>query len=142
MSRSVRRYTGEGGETLAAHGFRSNSKKALKASAQAYRKDTLLRQFRRQYPDERAEQIWQRIYCVAVSNYSAMSEHDQKQNRQALRQEYGGVGEPGSDAGTPCQRPREAVQQFRKALFGVIKCSKNSISHGLSGMAIVGCSCT
>lgn len=46
----------------------------------------LLRQFRRQHPDERPEQIWQRIYPKAIHNYGAMSELEQGDARQNLRE--------------------------------------------------------
>jgi hypothetical protein len=41
---------------------------------------------RRQYPGERPEQIWRRIYPEAISGYAGMSTVDQKNARQVLRE--------------------------------------------------------
>src|ERR1017187_8800850 len=41
-----------------------------------------LRQFRHQYPDERAAQHWQRVYPVAIPNYATMSGIEQSDARQ------------------------------------------------------------
>jgi len=46
----------------------------------------LLRQFRRQYPDNRGEEIWTRIYPQAIPGYEAMTELEQEDARQVLRE--------------------------------------------------------
>jgi hypothetical protein len=46
----------------------------------------LLRRFRRQYPNERGEKIWERIYPEAIPNYASMSEVEQADARQQLRE--------------------------------------------------------
>jgi len=46
----------------------------------------LLRQFRRQYPDNRGEEIWTRIYPQAIPGYEAMTELEQEDARRILRE--------------------------------------------------------
>jgi len=46
----------------------------------------LMAKFRRQFPGERAEQIWRRVYPVAIPNYATMTELEQSDARQALRE--------------------------------------------------------
>lgn len=46
----------------------------------------LIAQFRRQYPGERAEQIWSRVYPLAIPNYATMSELERSDARQELRE--------------------------------------------------------
>jgi hypothetical protein len=46
----------------------------------------LLRKFRRELPNERGQKIWKRIYPLAIPNYTDMSEVEQNDARQQLRQ--------------------------------------------------------
>jgi hypothetical protein len=46
----------------------------------------LLRQFRRQYTDERPTQRWKRIYPQAIPGYGAMTDIEQNDARQQLRE--------------------------------------------------------
>jgi hypothetical protein len=46
----------------------------------------LLARFRREYPSERAELLWRRVYALAIPNYDAMSEVEQLDARQQLRE--------------------------------------------------------
>jgi hypothetical protein len=46
----------------------------------------LLGKLRKQYPDERAAKIWQRIYPEAIPNYAGMNPIDQEDARQVLRE--------------------------------------------------------
>jgi hypothetical protein len=42
--------------------------------------------FRRQYPNERWVQIWERMYPLVIPNYATMSEMEQSDARQQLRE--------------------------------------------------------
>jgi hypothetical protein len=42
--------------------------------------------FRRLYPEERADQIWKRIYSVVIVGYEAMNEVEQKNASEQLRE--------------------------------------------------------
>ena len=46
----------------------------------------LLQQFRRQYPRERGEEIWRRIYPKAIPRFDAMTEAAQNDARHVLRE--------------------------------------------------------
>jgi hypothetical protein len=46
----------------------------------------LLRQFRRQYPDERAAQHWARMYPLVIAAYVDMNEVEQRDARERLRE--------------------------------------------------------
>ena len=46
----------------------------------------LLRKFRRQHSEERPAQQWRRIYPEAITNYATMSESEQTDARQQLRE--------------------------------------------------------
>jgi hypothetical protein len=47
----------------------------------------LMARLRRQYPNERAELLWRRVYPEAIPNYNAMNEIQQLDARQQLRNE-------------------------------------------------------
>lgn len=46
----------------------------------------LMAKFRREFPSERAEEIWRRVYPVAIPNYATMTELEQSDARQELRE--------------------------------------------------------
>jgi hypothetical protein len=46
----------------------------------------LLRQFRRQYPKDSGGKIWERIYPQAIPDYASLSELEQADARQELRE--------------------------------------------------------
>src|SRR5262245_24011686 len=45
----------------------------------------MLRRLKRQYPGERLEKIWKRIYPLAIPGYEVMSKKEQGDARQQLR---------------------------------------------------------
>jgi hypothetical protein len=46
----------------------------------------LRRKFKREYPNDRGAKIWERIYPKAIPNYASMSELEQADARQQLRE--------------------------------------------------------
>ena len=46
----------------------------------------LLRKYGRQYPDERAELIWRRVYPEVIRYYTGITEVEQADARQELRE--------------------------------------------------------
>src|SRR5207253_762322 len=47
---------------------------------------SLMAKFKHQYPGERSAGIWKRIYPLAIPDYLAMTEVEQKDARQQLRE--------------------------------------------------------
>jgi hypothetical protein len=62
---------------------RRRGRPGIQSVTQAIR---LIGKFRRQYRGERAEQIWSRVYPLAIPNYATMSELEQSEARQQLRE--------------------------------------------------------
>jgi len=62
---------------------RRRGRPGIQSVTQAIR---LIGKFRRQCPGERAEQIWSRVYPLAIPAYATMSELEQSDARQELRE--------------------------------------------------------
>jgi hypothetical protein len=57
----------------------------------------LRQRFRRQYPGEKPEQIWKRIYPEAIAGYAAMGRERQKAERLLLRERVRSRGQAPSE---------------------------------------------
>ena len=47
---------------------------------------SLLKRFRRQYPNDKPEQIWKRVYTEAIPRYASMEREHQRAERLLLRE--------------------------------------------------------